>query len=146
MNLNNIIKITKRSQKRVGRGIGSGKGKTSGRGTKGQKARGKVAQGFIGGTLPLYKKLPYRRGMGNAKKRNKSIPLPVSVLEVFKAREVVNVASLIEKKIISEKKVRKGDIKLVGNGTIKVALEVKLPATKSATSAIEKAGGKVVSA
>lgn len=146
MNLNKLIKITKRSQKRVGRGIGSGKGKTAGRGTKGQKARGKVPQGFIGGTLPLYKKLPYRRGIGNPKKSSKMVPVPLSKLEIFKAHEVVNIESLIEKKIISEKKTRRYSVKLVGGGNIKLALEVRLPVTKSAAAAIEKAGGKVVSA
>ena len=54
MKLNSLDKISARSDKRVGRGIGSGKGKTSGRGTKGQKARGKILLAFIGGRLPLY--------------------------------------------------------------------------------------------
>ncbi len=73
MKLHQLSVVSHRSKKRVGRGLGSGKGKTGGRGTKGQKARGKIALGFIGGTLPLYKKLPYRRGLGNAKQTQKSV-------------------------------------------------------------------------
>ena len=68
MNLNQLPKIKKTSKKRLGQGHGSGKVKTSGRGTKGQKARNKVPMYFEGGALPLIKRLPYRRGKG----RNKS--------------------------------------------------------------------------
>ena len=62
MQLHKLFKTTDKKAKRVGRGLGSGKGKTSGRGMKGQKSRENIPAGFIGGTLPLYKKLPYRRG------------------------------------------------------------------------------------
>lgn len=64
MKLNQMVSIKSKPKKRLGRGIGSGKGKTAGRGTKGQKARGKIPIG-LGGGLPLYKKLPLRRGQGN---------------------------------------------------------------------------------
>lgn len=66
MKLHQLTKIKTKDKKRLGRGIGSGKGKTAGRGTKGQKARGKIPQTFTGG-LSLYKKLPLRRGYGNPK-------------------------------------------------------------------------------
>lgn len=74
MKLNQLIKVKTKNKKRLGRGIGSGKGKTAGRGTKGQKARGKIPAGFVGAT-PLYKKLPLRRGKGNPKlsKKEKAI-------------------------------------------------------------------------
>lgn len=64
MKLHELMKIKTKNRKRLGRGLGSGKGKTVGRGTKGQKARGKMPAGFVG-NLPLYKKLPLRRGKGN---------------------------------------------------------------------------------
>ncbi len=66
MKLNELTKVKEISKKRLGRGLGSGKGKTSGRGTKGQKARGKIPAGFIGG-LAFYKKLPLKKGQGNTK-------------------------------------------------------------------------------
>lgn len=65
MRLNELIKIVSIKNKRLGRGVGSSKGKTAGRGTKGQKARGKIPAGFSGGGLPAFKKLPLRRGLGN---------------------------------------------------------------------------------
>ncbi len=65
MQLQSLPKIQARSQKRLGRGLGSGKGKTSARGQKGQKARGKIPAQFTGGGLALYKKLPLLRGWGN---------------------------------------------------------------------------------
>lgn len=65
MKLNQLPKLKNRGKKRLGRGLGSGKGKTAGRGTKGQKARGKIPVNFSGAGLALYKKLPLRRGKGN---------------------------------------------------------------------------------
>ena len=65
MKLNELVKLKSRGKKRVGRGLGSKLGKTAGRGTKGQKARGKIPAGFTGAGLPTYKKLPLRRGLGN---------------------------------------------------------------------------------
>ena len=76
MKLESLPKITQKRRKRLGRGFGSGKGKTAGRGTKGQKAREKVKFGFEGGQLPLTKRLPLRRGKG----RNKPLkPAPLIV-------------------------------------------------------------------
>lgn len=146
MKLDQLTKITKRSQKRLGRGMGSGKGKTSGRGTKGQKARGKVALGFIGGTLPFYKKLPFRRGLGNAKQTIKMLPLSLSKLSIFPNDSVVDLQSLIDKKLISDKQAIKRGVKIVGDADIQVKLEVKVPTTAKAAQKIEKAGGKVVRA
>lgn len=74
MKLHELMKVRAKSRKRLGRGLGSGKGKTAGRGTKGQKARGKIPATFVG-SLPLYKKLPLKRGQGNPKpsKKEKSV-------------------------------------------------------------------------
>lgn len=146
MKLNQLLKIVKSSGKRVGRGTGSGKGKTAGRGTKGQKARGKVPQGFIGGTLPLYRRLPFRRGIGNPRRNAKTLVVPLSKFAVFNANSTINLDSLIEKKIVDENKAQKRNIKIVsgGKGKLEKALIVELPASGSAVAEIEKAGGKVV--
>lgn len=144
MELHKLLKVKVRSKKRVGRGLGSGKGKTAGRGTKGQKARGKVPAGFIGGTLPLYKKLPHRRGLGNPKRTLKPVPVPLSKLSSFKANAIVDVQSLIDNRLVSEKSARKFGVKIMSEGDIKTKLTVKVPATAQATQKIEKAGGQVV--
>lgn len=143
MNLNNLPKMLEKSNKRLGRGIGSGMGKTSGRGSKGQKARGKIPAGFTGGGLPLYKKLPFRRGLGNHKVSQKPSLIKLSALAVFKANSVVNTESLIEKKLLSSKASKKG-VKILNSGEIKVALDVRVNVTESAKKQILKAGGKVV--
>lgn len=144
MKLHALEKIVAKPKKRIGRGIGSGKDKTGGRGYKGQKARGKVALGFIGGTLPLYKKLPFKRGLGNPKRSTKMILLPLSKLSVFKTGSTINIVSLIEYKILSERKAKKFGVKIMGEGEINIPLTVQLPATTSAVKKIEKAGGKVI--
>jgi large subunit ribosomal protein L15 len=82
MDLSNLQKLTTKKKKRVGLGHGSGRGKTSGRGTKGLKARGSVPLDFEGGALPLIKRLPFLRGKGK-NSINKAISLNVSVLNLF---------------------------------------------------------------
>lgn len=146
MKLHQLPGIAKRAKKRIGRGLGSGKGKTGGRGTKGQKARGKVALGFIGGTLPLYKKLPYRRGLGNPKQTPKPVVVALSRLASLKTGAVVDMQSLVEHKIVTEKEIQKSGVKIVGSGEAPKGLIVKLPTSASAAGKIEKAGGKVSSA
>lgn len=142
MKLHELLKIKLKSKKRVGRGIGSGLGKTAGRGTKGQKARGKIPATFTGG-LALYKKLPLRRGKGNTVLSEKLKTVHLSELSVFKDKTVVDVAKLIEVKIISEKEARQG-VKILGDGEINKALTIKLLTSESTRQKIEKAGGKVV--
>lgn len=144
MNLHEVIAIKKSSKKRVGRGLGSGKGKTSGRGTKGQKARGKVSLGFIGGTLPLYRKLPFRRGLGNPKRSVKMILIPLSQLNVFKDGSVVDLESLIQAGITKKGDAQKYGVKVVGGGELEKKLTVKLSATSSAIAKIEQVGGQIV--
>lgn len=141
MKLHELTKMTIRLKKRVGRGIGSGKGKTAGRGTKGQKARGKIPASFTG-SLSLYKKLPLRRGKGNPQVSIKPRLINLSRLNVFKAKEVVDIGKLLEAKIISGKEAKKG-VKVLGNGELSKALTIKLPVSKSARERIEKLGGKV---
>lgn len=141
MKLHELNKAKTKSRKRVGRGLGSGKGKTGGRGSKGQKARGKIPVGFTG-SLPLYKKLPLRRGKGNPKISRKVKVISLSALNVFKSKSVIGIEELIKEKIISPKDAKKG-VKILGNGEVNIALTVKLPVTNSAQKKIESKGGKV---
>lgn len=83
MNLHELTPIVETPKKRVGRGQGSGKAKTAGRGTKGQKARGKVRAGFEGGQLPLIKRLPFRRGLGNTSHVNKPLAVNARRLSII---------------------------------------------------------------
>ena len=127
--------------KRLGRGIGSGLGKTSGKGHKGQWARsgGGVRPGFEGGQMPLIRRVP-KRGFNNHFKKVYSI-VNLSVLEGLEANSVVDMQMLNEKGLI---KVLKGSVglKVLGNGTLSKALTVKAANfSASAKEAIEKAGG-----
>lgn len=141
MKLRQLLKVKTKSNKRLGRGIGSGKGKTAGRGSKGQKARGKMPVGFSG-DLAFYKKLPLRRGWGNPKVSAKVKIISLSDLNTFKAKSEVNLEKLLQAKIITEKEAKKG-VKVLDNGEIKHALIVRLPVSDKARSKIEKKGGKV---
>ena len=130
------------SKKRLGRGIGSGLGKTSGKGHKGQWARsgGGVRPGFEGGQMPLIRRLP-KRGFNNHFRKVYSI-VNLSVLEGFEANSVVDMQVLNEKGLIKVLKDSIG-LKVLGNGTLTKALTVKAASfSASAKEAIEKAGGK----
>lgn len=129
-------------KKRVGRGIGSGLGKTSGKGHKGQWARsgGGVRPGFEGGQMPLIRRIP-KRGFNNHFRKVYSI-VNLSALDGFDAGTEVTIDSLYEKGLI---KIVKGSVglKVLGNGTLTKALTVKANCfSASAKEAIEKAGGK----
>ena len=128
--------------KRLGRGIGSGLGKTSGKGHKGQWARsgGGVRPGFEGGQMPLIRRIP-KRGFNNHFRKTYSI-VNLSVLESFDANSVVDMEVLFEKGLIKVVKDCVG-LKVLGNGTLSKALTVKAKAfSAAAKDAIEKAGGK----
>ncbi len=132
---------TRTTRNRIGRGPGSGNGKTSGRGQKGQKARsgGGVRLGFEGGQTPLARRLP-KRGFTNFNRKEYAI-VNLSTLEQFEDGTNVNAALLIEKGII--KKELSG-LKVLGNGELTKKLTVSaVKFSKSAQEAIEKAGGKV---
>ena len=143
--LNNRIKINK-PKMRVGRGIASGKGKTSGRGVKGQKSRSGVAiKSFEGGQMPLYRRLPKR---GFKSLNNKSI----AILNLSKIQNIIdksknNIKNNLDLKILKEKNlVNKKFLKLkiLGTGEIKKNIEISAhSASKQALSKIEKAGGKI---
>lgn len=142
MDLSNLPKIVKRPKKRLGRGHGSGKVKTAGRGTKGQKARGKIRRGFEGGQLPLIKRLPFLRGKGrNQSQKTKTYALDIIKLNLLPAQTSVTLAALHRYKLI-DSSVSK--VKIVGSGTISKPLTINLPCSKTALAMIEKAGGKVL--
>src|SRR3990172_7472829 len=104
MNLHKLVKIKTKKKKRIGRGEGSGKGKTAGKGEKGQKKRGKVKMGFEGGQLPIYQRLPQKRGIGNLSIASKVV-IKTEVLNKLSAGATVNVKNLVEAKILSSKAV-----------------------------------------
>ena len=127
--------------KRLGRGIGSGLGKTSGKGHKGQWARsgGGVRPGFEGGQMPLIRRIP-KRGFNNHFRKVYSV-VNLSVLEGFEAGSVIDINVLAENGLI--KLVKDGvGLKVLGNGTLTKAITVKADKfSASAKEAIEKAGG-----
>jgi len=142
MKLSELQKIVVRGKKRVGRGIGSGLGKTAGRGTKGQKARGKIPVGFSGGGLPTYKKFPKKSGFGNRKVSSKSKLINAGKLNIFKKNSTVDLEQLFNLKLISKKDMKSG-VKILSDGKLTMPLTVKLPVSKKAQLEIEKVGGKV---
>ena len=141
MELGSIKSSTKKvSAKRVGRGIGSGLGKTSGRGQKGQKSRtgGGVRRGFEGGQTPLYRRLP-KRGFTNINAKNYT-EVTLTMLDKSKAEEVT------AETLIAERIIRKANdgIVILGTGKLEKKLTVKARRfTKTAAEKIEAAGGKV---
>lgn len=130
-----------KNRKRVGRGVGSGWGKTAGRGNKGHNARsgGGVRPGFEGGQMPLHRRLP-KRGFKNIFKKIHAV-VNVNDLSRFEAGSVVDRASLIQSGLV--KKPLDG-IKLLGQGEINIALTVQINAvSRSAKEKIEAAGGTI---
>ena len=143
--LNTRQKINK-PKIRVGRGIGSGKGKTSGRGVKGQKSRSGVAiKSFEGGQMPLYRRLP-KRGFKSINKNITAI-LNLSKIQNILDKSKNDIKNTLDLKILKEKKLvnkKFKKLKILGTGEIKKNLEISAHfASKQALSKIEKAGGKV---
>ena len=144
MKLNELkpVEGAKHAKKRVGRGIGSGIGKTSGRGQKGQNSRsgGGVRPGYEGGQTPLYKRLP-KRGFTNIHAHEYAIVNLGDINALFEAGSVVDLEAL--KKVGLVKKEYEG-VKILGNGELDKALTIKAAKfSKSAVEKISKAGGTV---
>ena len=145
MQLNNLTKNNKKKI-RVGRGIGSGKGKTSSRGHKGQKSRSGVSiKSFEGGQMPLYRRLP-KRGFKPLNKKNIAV-LNLSKIQNIvdkssnKIKDILDLKTLKEKKLINKRYLR---LKILGSGEIKNKLEISAHfASKQALTKIEKVGGKL---
>jgi len=145
MQLNSLVKNNKKKI-RVGRGIGSGKGKTSSRGHKGQKSRSGVAiKSFEGGQMPLYRRLP-KRGFKSINKKNTAV-LNLSKIQSMLENNKNDLKNILDLKILKEKKlIRKKYLKLkiLGTGEIKKNIEISAHfASKQALEKIEKAGGKI---
>ena len=143
--LNSRPKINK-SKIRVGRGIGSGKGKTCGRGVKGQKSRSGVAiKSFEGGQMPLYRRLP-KRGFNPIKKEEIAI-LNLDSIQSFIEKKTINTneilnSSLLKKMRLINKNSKK--LKILGSGEIKDKINIEADlASKSALEKLEKIGGSI---
>ena len=141
-----------RARKRIGRGIGSGHGKTSGRGQKGLGARsgGGVRPGFQGGQVPVYMQQGKLRGSNRKMSmpmgpfRTHSVPVNVGQLAVFAAGDVVDIAALEAAGLVKNNANRGWPVKLLGNGDIDRALTVRVDSVSaSARAKIEAAGGSV---
>ena len=143
--LNNRPKLNK-PKIRVGRGIGSGKGKTSGRGVKGQKSRSGVAiKSFEGGQMPLYRRLP-KRGFNPIQKENIAI-LNLDKIQSFinkktiNTNDILNSSSLKKLKLINK---NSKNLKILGSGEIKDKINIEADlASKSALEKLEKIGGSI---
>ncbi len=146
MQLNNLIKNNKKKI-RVGRGIGSGKGKTSSRGHKGQKSRSGVAiKSFEGGQMPLYRRLP-KRGFKSMHKKNKIAILNLSRIQSIleknkeKFKNTFDLKLLKDNKILSKKYLK---LKILGSGELKDKIDISANFTsKQAKEKIAKVGGKL---
>ena len=133
--------VEKKSRNRVGRGIGSGNGKTAGKGHKGQKARtgGKIRRGFEGGQTPLYRRIP-KRGFNNIFSIEYAT-VNVSDLERFEDGTVVNMELLLNEGIVRKEL---AGLKVLGNGALTKKLTVEAKKfTASAKEKIEAVGGKI---
>ena len=145
MQLNSLTK-NNRKKIRVGRGIGSGRGKTSSRGHKGQKSRSGVAiKSFEGGQMPLYRRLP-KRGFKSFSKNNTAI-LNLSKIQNIIEKTKNEIKKNLDLKILKEKKLinkKFAKLKILGSGEIKKNISISAHfASKQALAKIEKAGGKI---
>jgi large subunit ribosomal protein L15 len=143
MRLNTLTpaKGSRKARKRLGRGVGSGTGKTAGRGTKGQKSRsgGSLRPGFEGGQMPIHRRLP-KRGFTNIFKKNYAL-INLRDLNRFESGSIVDEAELVKSGLI---KSRRDGIKLLGQGDIDYPLTLKIhKASKSAIDKIQAAGGSI---
>ena len=144
--LNKISKQRISNRKRKGKGVGSGLGKTAGRGHKGQKSRSGVAiKSFEGGQMPLYRRLP-KRGFKSLNKKNIAI-LNLSKIQNILDKQKNEIKNVLDLKILKEKKLINKKflkLKILGTGEIKKNIEISAHfASKQALTKIEKAGGKI---
>ena len=148
MKLNSLIK-TNYPKIRVGRGIGSGKGKTSGRGVKGQKSRSGVAiKSFEGGQMPLYRRLP-KRGFNSIKSKEKTAVINLSKIQSLIDKNIIKSNEKIDIKLLKSNKLIKKNVtkfKILGAGEIKnkIILDTSL-LSKSAKDKLLKSGSEFIS-
>ena len=147
MKLNTLNYKIKSKKIRPGRGIGSGKGKTAGRGHKGQKSRSGVAiKSFEGGQMPLYRRLP-KRGFNSFKKKD-YVLLNIGQIQKFidnkkiNVENIINIEELKKNNLVKKKSI---SIKVLGNGELKDKIKIEINLiSKSAKEKIEKIGGSIV--
>ena len=147
MELNKLKSKVSKSKKRLGRGIGSSKGKTCGRGHKGQKSRSGVAiKSFEGGQMPLYRRLPKRGFRSIASKKNIAIINLSRIQEIINKQKnilnnKINLTNLQKSKLINK---RHKKLKLLGTGDLKQKFDIEVNSiSKSAREKVEKLGGKI---
>ena len=143
--LNNREKI-KKTKIRVGRGIGSGKGKTSGRGVKGQKSRSGVAiKSFEGGQMPLYRRLP-KRGFNSISTEKVAI-LNLEKIQIYIDKKKINTEEILNTQLLKKLKIinkNSTKLKILGTGQIKSKINIEANlASKSAVEKLEKIGGSI---
>ena len=144
--LNTTNKVINKKM-RVGRGIGSGKGKTSGRGVKGQKSRSGVAiKSFEGGQMPLYRRLP-KRGF-NPIDKIKIAKINLEKIQTFIDKKTINSSDTIDSKLLKKLKIinkNSQKLKILGTGEIKVKINIEADLiSKSAKEKLEKIGGSIL--
>ena len=144
--LNTTSKVISKKM-RVGRGIGSGKGKTSGRGVKGQKSRSGVAiKSFEGGQMPLYRRLP-KRGF-NPIRKIRIAKINLEKIQTFIDKKVISSSDIINAKLLKELKIinrNSQQLKILGTGEIKIKINIEADLiSKSAKEKLEKIGGSIL--
>lgn len=142
--LTNLPKTVERGKKRLGQGHGSGKVKTSGRGQKGQKARGTIPFRLKEGGKSFVKRLPLFRGKGKNKKiAHKPLVVNLKQLGTLKKNTVIDMDFLVKQRLVKKEEVAILGVKILGEGKIEVPLTLKVACSGGARKKIEKAGGKV---
>ena len=144
--LNTTSKVISKKM-RVGRGIGSGKGKTSGRGVKGQKSRSGVAiKSFEGGQMPLYRRLP-KRGF-NPIRKIKIAKINLEKIQTFIDKKIISSSDIVNAKLLKELKIinkNTQQLKILGTGEIKIKINIEANLiSKSAKEKLEKIGGSIL--
>ena len=144
--LNTTSKVISKKM-RVGRGIGSGKGKTSGRGVKGQKSRSGVAiKSFEGGQMPLYRRLP-KRGF-NPIRKIKIAKINLEKIQTFIDKKIISSSDIVNAKLLKELKIINKNtqkLKILGTGEIKIKINIEADLiSKSAKEKLEKIGGSIL--
>ena len=140
---------TKQTKKRLGRGIGSGKGKTSGRGVKGQKSRSGVAiKSFEGGQMPLYRRLP-KRGFNPIKNKGKFAVINLSKIQALIDKKIISSKNKIDLKLLKSHNLIKKNVtkfKILGMGDLKskISIDTNL-VSKSAKNKLSKTGSEFIS-
>ena len=143
--LNNTLRV-KTKKIRVGRGIGSGKGKTSGRGVKGQKSRSGVAiKSFEGGQMPLFRRLP-KRGF-NSLKKNKIAILNLNKIQALIDKKIISESDILNLEILKKNKIFGNSfnkMKILGSGEVKSKINISIDyISSSAKEKLEKSGSKI---